>query len=219
MSDSARAATILARHVAAIGGEETIRAIRYRHTAMTLILPVGGASRIESWVMHPNHVYIDSGDEVSSGWNGSVAWSISPHTGPVVHPTVPMHIRQSANFLAPLQLGASLTDGGSTERHGRTLDVVHAVRDGNRFTMYFDRTSGLMAAMDLAFPPPPAGDFSTTLEEYRDFDGVLHPTRTVMRGLGTETVAQVLSLSHAPFDSSVFAVPARIAKLIAKRGG
>lgn len=220
-SDSAKAAAIVARHTAAMGGAAAIRALEQMHLVMITSMPAPGAPEVRSevYAKAPNLVYMKVNmpgiGEMEMGFDGKIAWSNSAAAGPMVHDDVPQELTGASNFSAlPLE-GLKLTYVGRRQIGGRTYDAVRAIMpDSESVTHYFDVVTGLLAGMDPdAAPPPPPNRMTMTFEEYKRVGQVMQATKVTTLVASREMVMRTMSLSHAPFDTKIFDVPAAVRQL------
>lgn len=220
-SDSAKAAAIVARHTAAMGGAAAIRALKQMHVVMTTSMPAPGAPEVRSevYAKAPNLVYMKMNmpgvGDMEMGFDGKIAWSNSAATGPMVHDEVPQELTGAVNLTAlPLE-GLKVTYVGRRQIGGRTYDAVRAIMpDSESVTHYFDVATGLLAGMDPdGAPPPPPNRMTMTFEDYKRFGGVMQATKVTTLAVGQEMVMRTVSVSHAPFDSKIFDPPHSVRQL------
>lgn len=220
-SDSAKAAAIVARHVAAVGGAPAFRALKNFHAVITMSMPgqTGGPEvRSEIYARHPNLMYMKMDlpgvGVMELGYDGATAWSISP-AGPVIHDEVPKQLLDVMKFGDVPLSGVRVSYLGPREIGGRRYEAVRAVMpDSQRMTHYFDVETGLLAGMDPdGAPAPPPGRMTLSFQDYQRFGGILQPTRMTTIAQGQEMVARTVSLSHDPIDVRVFQLPAAVAQL------
>lgn len=218
--DSAKAAAVIARHVAATGGEARMRAFKSRHMVMRTSMPAPPGAlgptdvRSEVYTLAPNLMYMKldlpgmGASEI--GYDGKTAWSNSAATGPIILSDVPQQLAQMADFAAPPFSGLPSSYAGVRELDGAKHDVIRVtLPDSQKVTAYYATSTGLLARTDFEATPPVV----TTYHDYRAFDGLLIATRQVTRipDVG-EMVAHVVSLDHKPVDRRIFAPPANAVK-------
>ena len=225
--DSAKAAAVVARHVAAVGGEAALRSLTQYHAVMIVEMPATtGASaemRQEIYVGGPKLVYMKINMPaiglMEFGFDGKTMWSNSAATGPIIHDEVPKNVMDAANFAALPLAGARITYAGRRSIGERTFDAVRAVLpDSQGGTFYFDVKTGLMSGMDpVGAPPPPPGRMTVQLEDYQRFGRILQSAtmRTLVQG--QEMVVKTASVSHAPIDRKMFEPPPAVRQLLDKQ--
>lgn len=224
--DSAKAAAVVARHVAATGGEAALRAITQSHTVLSMSMDGGPAPgtemRQEIWVKAPNRVYMKMNMPpiglMEMGYDGKTAWSNSAATGPMIHDEVPKNVLEMANIGVPPLSGARISYAGRREIGGRAFDAVRAVLpDSQVGTFYFDVKTGLMSGMDPeGAPAPPAGRMTVAFDDYQRFGKVLQSTKLTTLVQGQEMVVRTISVSHAPIDAALFEPPPAVRQLRGK---
>lgn len=223
-ADSAKAAAVVARHTAAVGGAAAFRALTHLHTVMTTSMPgtIGAPEvRAEVYAKAPNLVYIKMDmpgvGPMEMGYDGKTAWSLSVAAGPMVHDDIPQQLIDAANFGAPPLDGLKVSYGGRREIGGRTFDVVRAqMPDDQTFSHYFDVRTGLLAGMDPDGMPPVPDRMVVSFDDYKRFGAILHATRVTTVAQGQEVVMRTVSISHAPFDSKIFDPPPQVRQLRTK---
>jgi hypothetical protein len=219
-SDSARAAAIVARHVAAVGGDSAFRAITEYRMVTTMKTPgpdPAPDARQELYVKSPNLVYIRmdirNAGTIEMGFDGDVAWTNSAD-GPTIHPEVPKQLIDAANFSADPTRGARISYTGRRRVGRRTVDAVRtAFPDNQVVTHYFDVATGLLAGLDPGDAPAPPGPMSLALDDYKRFGAVLRPTKATTVIDGQRFVMRTVSVDHGPFDDKIFELPAAVRRL------
>lgn len=220
-TDSAKAAAIVARHTAAVGGVNAFRALRHFHAVMTTSMSAPGAPEIRSemYAKVPNLVYMKMDmpgiGPVEMGYDGKMVWSMSAATGPSIHDEVPQQLLDAATFAEPPLEGLRISYVGRREIGGRSYEAVRAIMpDSQSATHFFDVETGLLSGMDPdegASPPP--NRMTVTFDEYKRFGAVLQPTKITTVAQGQEMVVRTVSLSHAPFDAKIFEPPPAVRQL------
>ena len=225
--DSAKAAAVVARHVAAIGGEAALRSLTHYHAVMTVAMPGGPAGaaemRQEIYVGGPKLVYMKMNMPpiglMELGFDGKTMWSNSAATGPMIHDEVPKNVTDAANFAAPPLAGARITYAGRRSIGDRTFDAVRAILpDSQVGVFYFDVKTGLMSGMDPeGAPPPPAGRMTVAFDDYQRYGSVLQSAKLTTLVQGQEMVVRTISVSHAPIDPKIFEPPPAVRQLLDKQ--
>jgi outer membrane lipoprotein-sorting protein len=220
-SDSAKAAAVVARHTAAVGGAAALRALKQFHTVTTMSMTAPGAPEVRSelYAKVPNLVYMKADmpgiGVMEMAFDGKTAWSMSAAAGPMIHDDVPKDLTDAANFGSPPFAGLKLTYVGRRQIGGRTFDAVRAIMpDSQTMTHYFDVSTGLLAGMDTdGAPPPPPNRMTVAFEDYRRFDGIMRATKITTVMQGQEIVMRTVSVSHEPFDAKIFSPPPAVQQL------
>jgi hypothetical protein len=225
--DSARAAAIVARHVAAAGGEAAFRAITHVHqiTTMSIAFSDGPRTRTRMYMKAPNLVYMETNMTgvglMKMGFDGTTHWSMSPIAGPAIHEDIPKALTDAANFLAPPLDGLRIWYAGRRTIGKRTFEAVGAVMpDSSMMIHYFDVETGLLAGMDPDDGrPPPKDRMSLSFSDYRRFGGILQPALAKTMVQGNEMVVRTITMSYKPFDAKIFDPPPEVRKLIRDKQG
>lgn len=223
-ADSAKAAGIVARHTAAVGGAAAFRALKQGHVVMTTSMPMPAAAgpsevRSEVYAKAPNLVYMKMDMPgmglMEMGFDGKTAWSMSAATGPLIHEDIPKQLTDAANFSAALLEGLEISYVGRRQIGARTFEAVRAILpDSQRMTHYFDVETGLLAGMDPdAAPPPPPNRMTLSFDDYRRFGTIMQATKITTVVQGQEMVMRTVSVSHAPFDVKIFDPPPGVRQL------
>lgn len=228
-ADSVKAAAIVARHVAAVGGDAALRAITEYHIVMTTTMPkmsnvpIAAEMRQEVYVRKPNRMYMKldmPGIGVTEmGFDGKTAWSNSALTGPTIHDEVPKQLADMADLTTPPLSGTRVSYVGRRQIGARTFDAVRAVfADGQVATHYFDVETGLMAGLDSeGTPPPPSGRMTMSFEDYKRFGGILQSTKMTILVQGQEVVMRTLLVGQGRIDDKIFELPAAVRQLLDKQ--
>jgi hypothetical protein len=211
-------------YVAAVGGRGALTRFQSRHTVTEMSAPAMGMTMtIELFQARPNRFLsraeIPGMGTISSGYDGTTAWSINPMQGPQVIQGDPLKaVLQQADFAAaefPASSFSAMETVGESQVAGRACWNVRLVHSGGSEShSCFDKETGLLIGITMSQATEMGSiPVQVRLEEYRDFDGVRMPTRTVSSVMGQEMTTTVKSVSHAAIADSVFALPAQIRAL------
>jgi hypothetical protein len=218
------AATIVRRYVDAMGGDK-LRDKQGMTTEGTFSLPAMGTSGpMESSQAQPNQLVLRMTlpgiGEMRSGFDGTVGWSLNPLEGPRVLSGAELEqVRDDADFGATLRdsrLIESMETVGTSEIDGQSCYRVRMLWKSGRETFdCFSVDSGLLISTDLRTETVMGTVEATVLfSDYKEFDGVLLPTRTVQKVMGQEFIMTVSSVRFEPIDPAVFELPAEIKALV-----
>lgn len=226
------AAEVLARHAQAVGGAERWNAARARTVRAKLELvpgpdaPPGATPMTGTTVMvrvapnlFLNTIQLDAlGQPLKQGFDGQRGWMSVPRTGlrDLTDKEVSETLRQGR-----FNWGLDVVEGyGTPELKGEfTFDgapcwqVRLVGADGNVANAFFDQATGLCRGVASTMIGPAAGAGGTmqvvrTFKDYRDYGGIMLPSRVeVSLGVNTQ-VETILEVSEEPVDPSVFAKPA-----------
>ena len=208
-----RASDVLARYVRVSGGETALRRVRTRVLTGFIVTPAGRAP-LQIIEANPNLFLriIDSpvSGHSENGYDGRVAWTknnagVHEMTGPPVG----MVLRE-LHLHRPLALRTfySMLDAPRLD----TLDgapvyvMVGTTPDSTRETLYFDRTTGLLAGWDITIS---GVLLQNRLEDYRTVDGLQLPFRIRRARPDFRWSEEFSEIRHnAPVDVARFAKPA-----------
>ncbi|MEO7189790.1 MAG: hypothetical protein ABI051_01890 [Vicinamibacterales bacterium] len=215
---------IIARHVAALGGEAAYRVVRTVHARGRLEIPAQKVSGdLELFSARPNkllyRVTVGGIGVIETGFNGVAAWSVNPIVGPeLLTGTQLSEAADDAWFDGTLHLSdhvREMTTVGRETFDGRPAYKVHVVfRSGNEQNEYFDIETGLQSGAE-APRTTPSGVVPTVnvFRNYRRFGLVLQATTLVQRALGFEQVVTITSCDYEPIPDSTFDPPPQVKAL------
>lgn len=158
--------------------------------------------------------------EIQSGYDGEVAWSLNPLTGPMLLQGKALEqTRADADFDAVLhdeQQFSSIETVERTTFEGRSAYKVRAVRrNGDEDFELYDTETGLQLGA-IVTRESPMGPVKTTvvMSDYKAFDGAKIATRIVQRMMGTEQVITVSSMQFDSIGKAAFVPPPQIQALV-----
>jgi hypothetical protein len=219
------ARTVLDRHVVAIGGADALRRHESMHLQGRLTMPAAGISgTLDAYAARPNKsllkVSLDGVGEVTEAFDGTVGWSVSPLTGPMLLEGRQLEEKrfdaEYDNDLRKEGRYVSITTVERTAFEGRPCYKIRLVRAiGGEDVEFYDVETGLKAGGITTRETPMGTVTGTTVEtDYRRFGSLLHPT-TVRSRIGT--MEQVVTITSVEYDSvppSVFEMPPDIRALL-----
>lgn len=218
------AGEIVARYVAAIGGEAAITANRHRHFRGEMSMPAAGMTmRMEMWQARPDRMLmvmeIPGMGEMRQGYDGEVAWRSIPMQGAsILEGAEREQLVQQADFDANLRFEHAFPEMetvGRGEMQGRPCFRVRMqAESGEEAVGCFDVESGLLLGLTSSSVTE-MGPVESTVEfhDYREFGGLRMPSRTVISAMGQEMVMTVTEMDTEPFPDSTFDLPADVAAL------
>jgi len=221
---------ILAKYVAALGGEQAVRKVTSRVITGTQFIPTGPgggtpmAATLERDQKAPNlvvNVYHTPTYTIADGFDGTQAWS-QDMRGRVSQPLAidQGRAKRDADFYLPLDLKQTYSQmrvlQTATVNGHEAYEVVAKPEGDSEERLYFDVLSGLLVRKSTSLPtqagPSP---FHVDYDDYRDTgSGVKFPylmtmspasARTVLSGIATLYVTKVED--NKPLDSSKFVKP------------
>lgn len=219
------ARTVIDRHVKAIGGRDAILSKSSSRVTGTIAVPSAGLTgTFEMFAARPNLTLVRTKlvgvGEMQEGFDGTVAWSISPMTGPALLDGTQLEQRKfDADFYAELQPDGryvSMTTSEQTEFDGRPCYKLTLVRPGGQEDIhYYDVETGLKAG-SVTTRETPMGPLTGTAvqSDYRRFGSLLHPARLTVSAMGLQQVMTITAVEYDTVDPAVFELPVQIKALV-----
>ena len=220
------ARTIFDRHVRAIGGRDAVLSHSSSHATGTLSVPSAGITgTLEVFAAaKPNRMLVKIAlggvGEVTEGFDGVTAWSMSPMTGAMV-----LQGRQLEDKKFDSEYYAELHDPSRFESlktvevttfDGRPCYKVSLVRRGGGEDFeFYDLATGLKAG-SINTRETQMGSITTTSIEsdYRKFGNVLQATSLRQSAMGIQQVFTLSIVEYDKVDASVFEPPTQIKALV-----
>jgi hypothetical protein len=219
------AADLVARFVAAVGGEAARKAISSIHVRGTFEMAAQGVSgSMEVFSARPGkmlqRVQIAQMGLVEAGFDGKVGWELSPLTGPAL--VTGRRLTEMADdswfdekLHAPDHV-RSLTTVAKTEFDNRPAYQVKLVyTSGTELVEYFDVETGLVIGSESTRDSPmgvlPA---TSILRDYRKFGSLSEATTQLQRLMGIEQTLRLSSFEYDTVPASMFDLPPQIKALI-----
>jgi hypothetical protein len=211
---------ILDKYIQAIGGRQALEKITSRTIKGTFeITSIGLKGEIEIYSKAPNKFVtiqnIPGIGVVRDGYDGQIAWSENPMMGLREKSGGELAaVVLQADFYAPLKMKQrypKLELKGKEKVGDRETWVILATpSSGASVTLYYDVQTGLQARVERELETP-QGQFSiqTTMEDYRDVDGVKLPFTTYEESSVAKAVVKLTEIkSNVPIDDAKFKKPA-----------
>jgi len=217
---------IVDKYVEAIGGRAVIARQRHRRIVSESTMPAMGLTMsTEMLTSSPNKMVmkidIPGMGVMSSGYDGTVAWSNNPMQGPrVLDGSELKEAVRGADFSGSIDYTGHRSETlGEMTVAGRpcwNLKMTH-IATGMEQENCFDKESGLLVRTSTKTQGP-TGETQVVavLSEYKDFGGIKMATRSVLSINGQEMTGTVKSVSYDPIDASAYALPAEIRALRAQ---
>lgn len=223
------AAEVLNRYVTATGGRDAL----LRHKSMTVHqrfqvpaqkLDVEAVSYSKG-LKAVQKVFLAGGKVALSGYDGKVAWDLDP-AGKVTiyHGDEVRTIARDADMyyhLHVLDYFKKLEVVGVKEFQGHRCYDLKGVNNWNQPNeQFYDKDSGLLIGyfFNTKWRGGP-GDETDTFEDYKDFGGVLTPTKTTGRDATGISIGLVTSVTYDDVDDAVFVLPDAVKKALAQERG
>ncbi len=218
------ARTIIDRFVDVTGGKEAMTKHQSRRAAGHISMPAQGVEGdVELLAARPDlmrlRMTIPGVGEIQSGFDGKIAWSLNPLTGPMLLQGKSLEqTKADADFDAvfhPDTQFKTLETVEKTTFEGRPAYKIRAVRTtGDEDFEYYDTENGLMLGA-VVTRESPMGPVKAThvAADYKDFGGVKIATRIIQRLMGTEQVITIADVEFDKVDRSAFVPPPAIQAL------
>lgn len=224
-ADLPPARQIIERFVTAIGGADAVRKYKSRRAVGTFSVPAQGLSgALEVLAAAPDRqlvrISLSGIGEIQQGFDGRVAWSVDPMTGPrVLEGAARAQAQMDADFYSELhdeKRYTKIETVARTDFEGAAAYKVRLIRpSGEEDFEYFAVDTGLLIGSDLTrispMGPVPA---TTVISDYKPFGTIRLATRVVQRLMGMEQVITVATVEHDTVDESAFALPPPIKALV-----
>jgi len=222
--DTQGPAQVIAKYVAAIGGEEAVRSVASQHVVAELAMPAQAIKgSLESYAIAPNMLLVRTTlpgfGSSETVYDGTIGWSVSEVAGAAILSGKQLdQLRASADLLAPLHANVrSMAWLGLRDFEGRRSTAIAVVSDGgDSYTEFYDIESHLLVGIAHRIATP-GGDVPTTtiLADYRRFGDLLVPTTITQRLPGGQVlVTRIASIDQRPIDKSLFIPPESVRRLI-----
>ena len=218
---------IIARHVAAVGGAEAHKAISSMHATGTCEIPAQGLSgTIDLYQARPAkallRVDVPGVGKIEQGYDGKVAWEISPMGGPsLITGRRLTEVADDAwfdSFLhAPEHVKSMTTVAKSTFDQHPAWEVKVVSATGTESVEYYDVDSGLLIGSEATRETQMGVlPMVTVLRDYKKFGTMLEATTMSQRTMGIEQVVHLNTFEYDKVPASTFDLPPQIKALIGK---
>ena len=216
---------LIARYVEAIGGRDAHADPTSIRTSGTMSIPGMGLEGEFELIQVPDvgsrmNSSMPGLGEIMAGFDGEVGWSLNPMAGPQLMEGAELeHMEERSRLAAPLrdpELVLERETVDEVEVDGRPCYRVRLVWASGResFDCYSVETGRLIRSEDVQVSEmgeiPTVTDFS----DYREFHGMMLPTRMVQRTMGMEQVMEIISVTVDDADADDLAPPAQIRTLL-----
>lgn len=221
------AASVVARHVEAIGGKDAVMKISSVHQQGTMEMPgMGLSAEMSLYAAAPNkqsvNMVIPGIGEILQGYNGEYAWNADPMSGPRLADGAELGNRaESAIFLESFGI-FDATDFTSMEIVEKSLfageeayKVKFVRKSGSESYEFYSVASGLrVGSQSEAVSPMGTIQINATVSDYKDFGGVKLPTRLSQSQAGQDIVMTMRSITFNDVPADAFALPPAIQALV-----
>jgi hypothetical protein len=219
------AQSVIDKHIEAIGGRKALQAHSSVSVKGTLSIPANGMTgAVEVYAARPNKSFTKTtvagiGD-ISEGFDGKTAWSMSPMTGPMIASGEELEQKAfNSNFDRTLGMADAYESMNTVEKttfDGRPVYKLELKRKGGGTDIeFYDAQTGLKAG-SIVEVKNPMGTITaqSTLSEYKKFGDIMQPTLVKQVASGTEIVLTFTTMEYDKVDPSVFELPAAIKALV-----
>ena len=217
------AADIFKKSVDAIGGEAAVR----KHSAMRVKGKLGVAGMqqgdMEILMLAPNKfltsINMAGLGKMEQGFDGTVGWSKNPMMGTqLLEGRTLDELRRSSDFykdIDPSKLWKSATTKGVTTFINLPCYEVAVEGDMGNGSLFYGVDDGLARGMRLTVDTPMGKVPTTTsMVEYKDFDGLKIASKTEIEAMGAKQVMTVDSVDFTPVDPKLFDLPPDVKALV-----
>lgn len=223
--DLPSAQSLIDRHIQATGGLAAMKARKSSHAVGTISVPSQGMSgTMEIIAMRPNKMLVKQSitgiGAGAEGFDGTVAWSMSPMTGPMLITGAELEQKKlDYDFEAALNPSVRYSAMKTLEKttfDGRDVYKVSMIRkEGGEDIDFYDVNTGLKAG-SINTRKSPMGEITvtSTVTDYKKFGDVLVPVSIKQTMTGIEMILTFTKFEFDTVDPSVFALPAEIKALI-----
>ncbi len=219
---------IIAKYVKAVGGKEAFLKHNSQMAKGRFEMPAQGINGlIQVQAAKPDKLFvkvqIPGLGEVLSGYDGKVGWSVNPATGPaVLEGKALADMIDQADFYNVLhdpKSFKSMQTIAQTEFNGKQCYKVKLTRTtGHESTEYFDVETGLQAGtVTTQESPLGAMKVTSTVADYKNFQGMLLPTKVSQKIEGMEQIIILESYEFDKVPESAFDLPPAIKPLVEKK--
>jgi hypothetical protein len=215
------AEAVLEKYQQALGGVEVIKRVRSetRHGELEAIGMKGKATFISYAKPFKSlfKVTRPDGQEIISGFDGSVSWSVTPQGASIDRDTPVEAVRRDADLQYALHQPdyfQRLEFAGVADFDGRSCYWLHGTtRWGKDNNQFYDVQTGLLAG--YRFQSDASSAVATALfQEYKSFGGPLVATKMTSRMGDHVQTFTATSVSYEPLADSLFDLPKAVKALV-----
>jgi len=217
---------IIARHVAAIGGEAAYKALKsIRFQGYFELTGQGLRGDFETVAARPakikSVVKLPGVGTIERTYDGKTGWAIDPFLGPrLIKDRELQEMAVEAEFDGVLhapEFTRELTTVEKTQYDGRPAYKVHVVSTtGVEQMEYYDVDSGLLLGWEATRVVEQRSAFPTSavMRDYKKFGAVLFPTTVIEKALGNEQVLHATAIEFDVVPAAAFDMPPQIKALV-----
>lgn len=218
---------LIAKHQAAMGGREAMDKHTSLHMTGTFSMPAMGIDgAMHMYRAKPSfflqQITLGSFGEMTSGFDGTTAWSINPMAGAsVMTGEQGAQMKQQADFFSDypdLSKYSAIETVSAEDFEGRKCYKVKLVRadDKSEAFQYFDAETGLAAGMTRTMDNPQMGKIEITvvMSDYKDQGGVKLPGKITQRTPQGDVVLTFTSVDWDKVDMKIFDLPDAVKSMV-----
>ena len=220
-----KAADLLAKSVAAMGGADAVKAIKSMHAKGTFEMPAQSISGTFELVQaRPSFlrmtINIQGIGAADQGSDGKIAWSVDPMSGPSLLTGKALADAKSEALFDGQLFGADYVKDATTLEKSKFGDrlaykIKLVTTFGSERTLYLDAESYLViGAESISETPMGAMPTSTRNGDYKKFGPLMQPTTMVQTAMGFDQIIRVTSVEYDAVPAAAFDVPAAVKALI-----
>lgn len=216
------AAELFEKYIEALGGESSIRSIKSRIIKGTMAAAGQDAQsvQLQTRQIAPDQIVATmtpaTGEVIEVGYDGSVGWrrvgKQAPQAvtgGDLRQLKQTADIYQEANYKQRYKEMQTVSLGDFQGKRAYEVRAVDA--EGKTSLLYFDPQNSLLIGMRHdQIGPAGTEQVSIALQDYKQFGGVLHPTRIVQSAGGNEVVISYNDIRVNPADVGVISAPSEV---------
>jgi hypothetical protein len=216
---------VIDRHVEAVGGRQAIKAHNSISIKGTMTIPANGMTgSLELFAARPNKTVVKTTiagiGQISEGFDGAVAWSINPMTGPMLASGEELKQKAfDADFDGALNVASRYDAIKTLEKstfEGRPVYKLALTRKGGGDDIeFYDADTGLKAGAIIERQNPMGTiAITTVVSNYKKFGNLLMPTQMTQTTSGVQIVTTFDAVEFDKVDPATFELPPPIKALV-----
>ncbi len=218
---------LVAKHIVAMGGREALDKHSSLHMSGTFSIPAAGMEgAVHMYRAKPAlllvQVTLGAVGEITTGFDGTTAWSINPMAGvSVMSGEQAAQTKQQADFFADFpdpSRFSTIESIAAEDFEGRKCYKVRLVRaDGSGEAMqFFDVETGLMAGMSRTLENPQMGKIDVLIitADYKDQGGIRLPSKITQRTPQGEFVQTFTAFEWDTVEAKIFELPDAVKSMV-----
>jgi hypothetical protein len=220
-----KAAELLAKNVAAIGGADAFKAIKSIRARGTFEMPAQSVSgTVEISQARPAFsrliINIQGIGQADQGCDGKICWTVDPMSGPALLSGKALADAKADAFFDGQLFGPDYVKEATTLEKSKFGDrpaykIKLVTTFGSERTIYLDADSFLVIGAE-AVAESPMGPMPTTTStgEYKKFGVLMQPTTMVQTAMGFDQIIRMTSFEYDVVEPAAFEPPPAVKALI-----